>query len=158
VAEKEEESVYDYVLKFLKDYIKAQREPIEYTRDAIQKMLIKVGLQFNSKFRNKEMLKGGDPDDPNNFVGIFESEHLTNNFKVTLPTKDQRLEHQYQTKITLDELDERHFINSDNRLNTPFKLSPFARRVDQSRLSSTPKKQGSEEDVHEPPTKRPLHS
>lgn len=40
----------------------------------------------------------------------------------------KKLNHYYAQKLTLDELDERHFINTDNKLHTPIKYSPFARK------------------------------
>ena len=51
--------------------------------------------------------------------GIFDNQNLSFNFK--------KLEQYYQSKISPDELDERHFINRDGRNLTPFKLSPYAR-------------------------------
>lgn len=50
--------------------------------------------------------------------GIFNSENLNLSFR--------KLDSYYTQKLTVDELDERHFINSD-RLQTPLKLSPFVR-------------------------------
>lgn len=65
------------------------------------------------------------------------------------------------------ELDERHFIHSDTRNLTPFKMSPFARSHMHNRnLPATPHKQDFHSVVHtdqssnglEPPHKRVLTS
>ena len=40
----------------------------------------------------------------------------------------------------MEELDERHFINTDTRLQTPLKLSPFARNGHRYMPPATPKK------------------
>ena len=61
-----------------------------------------------------------------------------------------------------DELDERHFIHSDTRNLTPFKMSPFARNsVINRQMPATPQKQGindGDKTGLEPPQKRILHS
>lgn len=54
------------------------------------------------------------------FHGIFSPEFLNSNLR--------KLDQYYQQKLTLEELDERHFINTDTRLQTPMKFSPFARK------------------------------
>ena len=74
--------------------------------------------------------------------GIFNNEFLAQNFR--------KLDVYYQQKLTLEELDERHFINTDTRLQTPLKMSPFARNISRN-LPQTPKKDA---DDLEPPMKR----
>ena len=87
--------------------------------------------------------------------GIFNSDHLNSNYK--------KLYQYYERKLSPEELDERHFIQSEKRNLTPFKMSPFARNTHVYRnLPPTPQKQllsdvGDKNDL-EPPPKRVLHS
>lgn len=66
-----------------------------------------LGLTVNCQHQSSKCLHG-----------IFNNENLNLSFR--------KLDSYYQQKLTVDELDERHFINSD-RLATPLKLSPFVR-------------------------------
>jgi hypothetical protein len=77
--------------------------------------------------------------------GIFNSENLNSNYR--------KLDAYYTQKLSLEELDERHLINSDNRLQTPLKLSPFARQGPMNKnIPPTPQK--GDRDELEPPSKR----
>ena len=66
--------------------------------------------------------------------GIFSPDNLTSNNK--------KLHQYYERKLSPDELDERHFIQSDKRNFTPFKMSPFDRNTNLRRpMPPTPSKQ-----------------
>jgi hypothetical protein len=82
--------------------------------------------------------------------GVLSSDNLAHNLK--------KLDNYYQQKLSPEELDERHFIQMDNRNFTPFKLSPFARHSHRV-MPATPQKQAySNDNTLEPPQKRVLHS
>lgn len=88
---------------------------------------------------------------------MFSSQNLSSNLK--------KLDQYYQKKLTPNELDERHFINAENRNMTPFKLSPFAREnYMHKRVPPTPTKLhphitvSNEDEDLEPPHKRVLNS
>ena len=86
--------------------------------------------------------------------GIFNHDNLTKNY--------QKLHQYYERKLSPEELDERHFIQSERRNNTPFKMSPFAVNTHLNRqMPPTPTKsilsEGGERSELEPPGKR-IHS
>jgi len=76
---------------------------------------------------------------------LLSADNLPHNFK--------KLDSYYQQKLSPHELDERHFIQLDNRNTTPFKLSPFARNSHINRIMpATPQKQlYSNDNTLEPP-------
>lgn len=122
--------------------------------------------------KERETIKGFDNEEPHEEMeylgvklecsmpsrclhGVFNASFLAQNYK--------KLDQYYQKKLTPKELDERHFIHTDNRILTPFKLSPFAREnYMHKHAPQTPHKSMSivsgEVENLEPPHKRILNS
>ena len=69
--------------------------------------------------------------------GLFDFDNLQYNY--------QKLDSHYQSKLSLEELDDRHFIHEEHKSYTPIKLTPFARQGVANKRRETPlSSQGSE--------------
>ena len=58
---------------------------------------------------------------------FFDEEHLLLNSRVIFVLL-QKLDQMYSKTLSNEELDERHFISGDSKIQTPYKLTPFARK------------------------------
>ena len=62
--------------------------------------------------------------------GLFDHDNLQHNY--------QKLDSHYQSKLSIEELDDRHFIHEEQKSYTPIKLTPFARQGVANKRRETP--------------------